>query len=65
MSLITPTFGDKGKPEISPQGDAGAAPVKVVAQHEPLSINPWNGLGNTAVAMQTALAPPAVANALF
>lgn len=51
MSIITPTFGDKNKPEISPQGDAGA-PTRIVEQHEPLMINPWNGVnfGNVGTA---------------
>lgn len=62
MSLITPTFGDKNKPEISPQGDTGAAPIRVEAPHEPLSASPWAGLGNHSmtVGQPLSLVPPTV-----
>lgn len=46
MSLITPTFADKVKTGEAPhQQSNGASPIRIVEQHEPLSINPWNGLG--------------------
>jgi hypothetical protein len=46
MSLITPTFGDQNKkPELSPQGDTGNAPVHIVAPHEPTTANPFVELG--------------------
>lgn len=44
MTLLTPNFADRNKVlEISPQGDAGAGPAKVVDQHEPLQSNPATG----------------------
>lgn len=61
MSLITPTFGDKSKAEISPQGDTGAGPpqTRIVEQHEPLSVDPWAGLkGVSQPGAMQAISPP-------
>lgn len=45
MTLITPNFADKVKSEgtIQPQGNGAAAPVHIVAPHEPTTVNPvWS-----------------------
>lgn len=45
MTLLTPNFADKVKTGENPQQQGnGAAPIHIVAQHEPLSVNPFGGV---------------------